>query len=374
MKGRLEQMARTLQRNQNLQNQLCTVPILAETSNAETALAELKRLQAKPTAAAIEQDLQSFQQLYDEGEASLSAQQRKIIMNYGWFGRLALSQEEPDSDPARKAVLQSAFRMVVILAIFTIAIVAGLIAGLAVLATAIVFLSKGKLRSRLAIPAIPGDFLLQGFAIYITGFMALPGVVALLIPRLRLGASILAFIAVIFALFWPRIRGANWKEFRKTIGWHRGEGFFREIGCGIAGYLAGLPLLAVAAALVALLSRYTGVMPVHPLINQASRNPFYLLFLTALACIWAPIVEETFFRGVLFGYLRRHLSWVFSGVITALVFALIHPQGLLGAPAIGMIGFTLSAIREWRGSLIASMSAHALNNGSVMLLLIFILD
>jgi membrane protease YdiL (CAAX protease family) len=77
---------------------------------------------------------------------------------------------------------------------------------------------------------------------------------------------------------------------------------------------------------------------------------------------------------VLFGYFRRHVSWIASGILSALLFAMIHPQGWLGAPAIGMIGFTLSALREWRGSLIASMSAHALNNASVMLLLILVLN
>lgn len=98
-----------------------------------------------------------------------------------------------------------------------------------------------------------------------------------------------------------------------------------------------------------------------------------MILIMGLACIWAPIVEETFFRGVLFGYLRRRLHWSLAGISTAFLFAVIHPQGWIAVPVLATIGFTLSAIREWRGSIIASMAAHSLNNGAVLLLAIFIL-
>jgi membrane protease YdiL (CAAX protease family) len=225
----------------------------------------------------------------------------------------------------------------------------------------------------LEIPEKPGLSMLESFAIYITGLIVLPALVLLPIPGfIRIGASILSIFFVILAIFWPRIREVNWKEYRAAIGWQRGRGFFREIGCGIIGYLAGLPLLAFALAIVLLLSRYTGVTPSHPLAEQVNRDTFFLMFI--LACVWAPVTEETFFRGMFFGYLRRRFSWVSAGIISALLFALVHPQGLLGTPVLGVIGFTMSAIREWRGSLIASMSAHALNNGSALLMLFMLLD
>jgi membrane protease YdiL (CAAX protease family) len=88
-----------------------------------------------------------------------------------------------------------------------------------------------------------------------------------------------------------------------------------------------------------------------------------------MACVWAPVVEETFFRGALFGYLRQHMPWAVSGVLAGLLFAIVHPQGLIAVPVLAAIGFNFSAIREWRGSIIASMSAHALNNGTIFLLL-----
>src|SRR5690606_8672697 len=48
--------------------------------------------------------------------------------------------------------------------------------------------------------------------------------------------------SLIGLLFWPLFRGMSWERFRGELGWHRGRGFFREVGCGILGYLAGLPI------------------------------------------------------------------------------------------------------------------------------------
>jgi membrane protease YdiL (CAAX protease family) len=50
----------------------------------------------------------------------------------------------------------------------------------------------------------------------------------------------------------------------------------------------------------------------------------------------------------------------------------IHPQGWAGVPAIMALAATFSFLRMWRQSLIAPMTAHALNNGimcAMMLLL-----
>jgi membrane protease YdiL (CAAX protease family) len=68
------------------------------------------------------------------------------------------------------------------------------------------------------------------------------------------------------------------------------------------------------------------------------------------------------FRGALFHYLRGRWSWAASAVVVSFVFAVIHPQGWIAVPALGAIALALAALREWRGSIIASMVAHAFNN------------
>jgi membrane protease YdiL (CAAX protease family) len=374
LKTRIAQLGQEIRKYQGTRKQLSTIPILAELSGRDAALLELKRIAENPDAAGDARDLPLFQQLYREGNASLDSQQRLTLKHYGWIGQLALSQNKPDSDPERKAVLQSAFRMVILMVMLMMGILAAVVAGLILLVIAIVLREKGRLPSHLTMPESPGNTLLEAFAIYLTGFIVLPALIRALFPGFRAGAIMLAVSAVIVAILWPRFRGSDWRNYREALGWHCGRGFFREVGAGILGYITGLPLLLVAAVFVMILSRYTGKFPAHPIVEEVSRGPLYALMWGLLACVWAPIVEETFFRGALFGYFRRRIPWAVSGILSALIFAIIHPQGWMAVPALAAIGFNLSAIREWRGSIIASMSAHALNNGSVLLFLILALS
>ncbi len=374
LRARMDRMVRDLQKNQSTRKQLLTVPILAEVSGREAALIELRRLAANPVDASVAREIALFLQLYQDGEASPNLQQRLFMKRYGWIGQLALSQNMPGSDAARKEVLQSAFVTTILLGLVLIGIMAALAAGFVLLAVTIVLRAKGHLRSHLSMPEKPGVSLLQAFAIYLTGYVALPTLSAWLFPKFRMMGSLLALLAVVTAILWPRFSGSDWQNYRTAIGWHRGKGILREVGAGILGYIAGLPLMLGAGVLVMMISRYAGKMPTHPMIQEIGRGPIYLLIWSALACIWAPLVEETLFRGTLFGYLRRYIPWAASGILTAILFAIVHPQGWIGVPLLAAIGFNLSAIREWRGSIIASMSAHALNNGSALFLLILALN
>ena len=75
------------------------------------------------------------------------------------------------------------------------------------------------------------------------------------------------------------------------------------------------------------------------------------------------------FRGVLYRHVRDATrragigGFLFSAIVVNTIFAIVHPQGLFAAPALAMalaFGFTLA--REWRGTLIPAMIAHAINN------------
>ncbi|MFI5379836.1 MAG: CPBP family intramembrane glutamic endopeptidase [Tepidisphaerales bacterium] len=123
-----------------------------------------------------------------------------------------------------------------------------------------------------------------------------------------------------------------------------------------------LPILALGMLLTVYLMRFTDRIPGHPLINEISGDLRKMIGVYALACIFAPIVEETLFRGALFHHFRGRWPWWISAPIVAVIFAIIHPQGLLGLPVLILIALMLAALREWRGSLIASAVAHGLNN------------
>jgi membrane protease YdiL (CAAX protease family) len=52
-------------------------------------------------------------------------------------------------------------------------------------------------------------------------------------------------------------------------------------------------------------------------------------------------------------------------LVTAAVFGMVHPYTTAGLVQVGMIGIVFGLLREWRGSLIAPMVAHALHNGTI---------
>jgi membrane protease YdiL (CAAX protease family) len=79
------------------------------------------------------------------------------------------------------------------------------------------------------------------------------------------------------------------------------------------------------------------------------------------------------FRGILFHHLRQRWSWLVTALIVSFIFAVLHPQGWVAVPALTAIAIVLSALREWRGSLIAPMAAHACNNFLVLTLALMFL-
>jgi membrane protease YdiL (CAAX protease family) len=142
------------------------------------------------------------------------------------------------------------------------------------------------------------------------------------------------------------------------------------MACGAAGYLAGLPIMALGLVASALISKWTGADPTHPIAREINGDPWRIVLLLILASVWAPITEELMFRGSLFAHLRERWGWWPSALLVSLVFAIIHPQGLAALPALGSIAMVLAGIREWRGSILGCMTAHAINNTLVLMTLV----
>jgi hypothetical protein len=100
-----------------------------------------------------------------------------------------------------------------------------------------------------------------------------------------------------------------------------------------------------------------------------------LIAVLVLAAIVAPIVEETLFRGVFYRHLRDAtrpmgvFSVIFSALVVNTIFAIIHPQGLIAAPALAALACGFVVGREWRGTLVVSMLAHGINNAIMVTLL-----
>jgi membrane protease YdiL (CAAX protease family) len=97
-----------------------------------------------------------------------------------------------------------------------------------------------------------------------------------------------------------------------------------------------------------------------------------LIAATVFVCVFAPICEELFFRGFLFGTLMRMRArvgrvqlgpWI-AAVSVAVLFGLAH---IGSAPApylvpLGFLGFVLCMIRWRTGSIYPCIALHSLNN------------
>jgi membrane protease YdiL (CAAX protease family) len=86
----------------------------------------------------------------------------------------------------------------------------------------------------------------------------------------------------------------------------------------------------------------------------------------------APISEEIFFRGFMFGGLRNRMRFAFAAPISAAVFGAFHFTGVdsLGILLpLAVLGFALAWVYERTGSIWPAVAIHALNNALAFVIL-----
>jgi membrane protease YdiL (CAAX protease family) len=339
------------------------------------AAAATQRLDQLPPDARDREDVRALRAVYESGNAvGIGATQRDaVIGKHGWFGRLALSFGSPPDDPERRAALRPAVRTAVMLFVATGVGGLALLTGFVLLVVAFVrWLGGGFVTAYRPATAPTGPFL-EAFAVYLLGMVGIAAVVRRIVGD-RVGATWFVVVILPLVFLWPLLRGIPRADLRAGLGWHRGRGLWREAAAGFVGYLAGLPVLLAGGMITLLLQRFSGSDTSHPIVNEVARGGWRTVQLFFLAALWAPVVEETMFRGAFFHHLRARLRWPLAAGAVALLFAAVHPQGWAAIPVLGAIAMTLAAIREWRGSIVASVVAHAVNNGAVTLLLVSLLS
>lgn len=329
-------------------------------------------------------DIALLRAVYTGGGGVLTdAQRDELIKRHGWFGKLAASFGQEKTEPLRAEIMGNAYRTVAVF--FTAIAVVGsaMLAGMLLFVIAAILIGKGKIRFALRDDlARVRDQRAWPYVGVMAGFLVLFFAISLGVGSLpaSLGESLMPFaiwLALGAALF-PMMVGVPFGDLRRTLGWHSGKGILREMGAGVVGYITLLPVAGVGVLIVLVLTVIGGLYGLepqgHPAADKISADPGVAIPLYILACIWAPVVEETMFRGGFYRYLRgtHWLAYpIVAGLVQGFFFAVIHPQGILAVPALMALGFNFAMIREWRGSLIGSMTAHALNNGFVFTMLLF---
>jgi uncharacterized protein len=144
---------------------------------------------------------------------------------------------------------------------------------------------------------------------------------------------------------------------------------------GIGAGLAGLVIVGVVGALLSQIGLQQNQIE-HEFGFVRTEGLLSFVLVLIFAAVIAPVVEELFFRGFLFGlYRRRQPLWV-AYVASSALFTLLHlmPGQMNVSQSAGLsVGiFLLAMLLAWlyqrTGSLYPGMLAHAVNNATGLIL------
>lgn len=371
------------------QARLRAVTLAAELDGPEVAREELESIAADlppewiPASATLARLYAGDEDEWLATADSLPPEERAaLIETLGWNGRLALAPPNADT-AAREEIESSSQRTMLLLFLVGGGALGGCGFGLLAFAYLAVSVASGRSRLALTLPEGIGAPLIETFAIWLAAFVLLQkGVKLVELPGPPLVGGGAVMLVSLLALGWLRVRGVSAAKLRRDLGLHVGAGWLREIGAGLVGYVAMLPLLGVGVlltlALTGVIRAFTGAEPggAHPVMaGIGDADALELASIYVIAAVVAPLVEETTFRGMLYLHLRqvtrgwgRALSVLSAGLASGLVFAIVHPQGVAAVPVLAMMGCAFCLVREWRGSLVAPMVMHGVSNALMLTL------
>ena len=210
------------------------------------------------------------------------------------------------------------------------------------------------------------------FAIFLTGLIVVDGIL-LDPPVVRFGRGLLGGAS-------PQEQTAVGNLLLQTVFYLLGIAVIlglvvrrRRAGVGELGWrvprLAWIAVAVPAAAVAYLLLTLIGdlTQALFPAAQngqipevQGEYGHFVGLAIPAVSVV-APIVEETFFRGFIYGWMRRRLNVPAAAVLSGCFFALVHFQPVIFVP-LAILGAGLALLYEYSGSLLPGMVVHGLFN------------
>ena len=327
-------------------------------------------------------------------DSGVSEESKEMIKErLGFPGELFLLPEGTAQQAARDNLLSGvAVSVSVMMVLGLFGFLAGVI-GLGCCVAFPVMVAKNKLVSYFFLSPTNHNIYIQTFAIWLVGFFGTSMLLGFLELSPEAGMLIqpAVFFGSLLCLVYPLLRGVTFRQLRYDIGWtidrpvgdtaFAGVSYLATLPCLIPGIIAIAIFTAIVGQFTELheFARQTG--PGHPIQEYlANGNWFMILMVFVTACIAAPVVEETMFRGVLYRHLRdwsqgwaRWVSIAFSAVLNGFIFAAIHPQGIAAIPVLMTLAICFSLVREWRNSLLTPMLMHGIHNTLVTCVSLIIL-
>jgi len=111
--------------------------------------------------------------------------------------------------------------------------------------------------------------------------------------------------------------------------------------------------------------------PLTEILDTTRSVNLILVFLFLAICI-APLIEEIVFRGYFFHVIKEWIGAKKTIYVIALTFAFLHVGQYWGdwmaIAMVTLLGFTLTILRAWSGSTVASVITHYIYNGGVTII------
>jgi hypothetical protein len=397
----------------SIEEQLVLVPVLAEFRGDAAAREYLTQLASHARSGEFAREIDLLVRLYAEGHgqdssgdaasiaarnlSALSADDTEFVKKrFGWSGDLALTRHLPAIDPNRAPLLADGLLVAVVLGTMGLVVCLGFFVGVVLIGVFAVLMATGRITPRMQRVAVGGSVGVETLAVFVAAFFGLKLVSELLdmliignktgaaaeaaSSQVAIATLLLQWMILPLVLLWPMLRRLPQPEARRALGLHTGSGIIKEVGAGILGYIASIPLLLSGAVITLILMAIVEMVrtsmgmaptkgPVNPLLDYFTQGGAFVILLAGLAIIWAPVVEEVVFRGGMMRQLHSRMNIIIAAILTALFFAFMHgyPIFMMG-PIIGLaLGFAM--MRWWRGSLISAITAHAIHNGGVSIML-----
>ncbi len=203
--------------------------------------------------------------------------------------------------------------------------------------------------------AITAGLLVGWFALNVVAASKVQHAVFQTRDLLLTGSFSLAVISALVALL--QLRGFN----VLSLGGFSRLGFGRIVSTAAVLLFAAYPLLFAADGISRwLLGEGSGRQQIVEMFTGSETLQQRILIIV-LAIIVAPFAEEFIFRFFLYGVLKRYLGRGAGLILNALLFGAVHVH----LPSLGplfILGGCFTLAYEWSGSILVSMTMHALFN------------
>ena len=190
--------------------------------------------------------------------------------------------------------------------------------------------------------------------------------------------STAAQLTLVSLLLYGSVCGVGWLYALKRHGATLADAGFRWVGIGPVLLMipGAIGLMIVNGIVLFITNEIAGNVPTaqdQVLGGEQVLTVPDLVWLLVAAVLIAPFAEEFLFRGLLYRYVRYRRTILMAMVVSSLAFAVAHFVPIL-IPSYFFFGLAEAFAAERYKSLYPSITLHALNNGTLLVTLYYVLN